>query len=267
MPDDSPPAKRLPGLDALKGLAIAGVILIHAAPSDAPAYVAHAVNGTARLAVPLFLVVTGFLAGWRNTPRERFAAYFRKFLGLHIAYGFWYWAVSSVATGSAGDLSPKGLLLHFGEAAFPGQFYLGFLLPVRFWTHGASAIGAAVLALATLPLPQVAPELFPGDGLGWVARRVLGSGSMLWLWLHYVTLGAWLGARARRGASVPFGTLAWGFAALGLAIATSTLPTAPWEDAFIDPYARWSIWLGASAVALAVPALAGWPAPRLRHCS
>ena len=69
-PDTS---SRLAGLDALKGVSILMVVLIHAVPEGPDWYQDHVVNGIARLAVPSFLIVTGFLNGLMGSSRAKLA--------------------------------------------------------------------------------------------------------------------------------------------------------------------------------------------------
>lgn len=265
-------AERLPGLDGLKGLAIICVVAIHTAPGEGALWRDHVVNGVARLAVPLFLVVTGYLTGLRERDRSALAQSFVRFLRLHLIYGLFYWMVRAALDGDPGRLTPKGILAHFGEASFAGQFYFvillqvffvsAWLLPARFWRARSSVILAAALVVATLPWPTLAREWLGDAGPAGLMSRVLGSGSMLWLWLHYFTLGAWLGARESGAKRVDTSR---GAAAilllLGVAIALVGFPIAPWEDVSREPYARLSILIGASCLALALPALARWRAP------
>ena len=264
--------QRLGGLDALKALAILGVVAIHAAPGEPSAYERHVVGGVLRLAVPVFLVVSGFLAGWKRTDRDRFAAYFRRFLGLHLVYGAFYWLVEIVRSGRLEWPGVKGALLHFGEAAWPGQFYFviliqlfglaAFVLPGGFWRSPvwlAASAAAAGLGIAALLLAHEPPD---AGCLGALAR-VAASGSGIWLWLWYFALGGWLGDRARAGrlpAALSDRWVGLGLLALGVALAALDWP--PFGDVHLDPYARASILTAASLVGLAVPALAGVLPPR-----
>jgi peptidoglycan/LPS O-acetylase OafA/YrhL len=265
--------QRLLGLDALKALAILGVVAIHASPVEASAYQRHVAGGVLRLAVPAFLIVTGFLAGSKQTGRARFAAYFRRFLGLHVAYGLFYWLVEIVRTRRLEAPGLKGALLHFGEAAWPGQFYFviliqlfflaAFVLPPSFWRSPAwvwaSAL-AAVAGIAALPCLREIPDAGAASHL---VRGVAGSGSGIWLWLYYFALGGILGDRARGGrlpAALCDRRVAWGLVALAASLVALDWPR--WGDPLVDPYARASVWTGASLVGLAVPALAGGSPPR-----
>ena len=149
---------RLSGLDAVKGLAILMVVFIHAAPVERDAYQDHFVNGAARLAVPLFLAVSGYLAGLKGSSRARFAAYFRKFLKLHIVYSAFYWLLSVLRDGIADDITLKDVLLRFGAGAYAGQYYFAilvqtyfvaaFLLPSRFWRRWWVLPASALTAVA-----------------------------------------------------------------------------------------------------------------------
>jgi surface polysaccharide O-acyltransferase-like enzyme len=265
--------QRLLGLDALKALAILAVVAIHAAPVEPSAYQRHAVGGVFRLAVPLFLVVTGFLAGVKETGPSRMAAYFRRFLFLHLFYAAFYWALESVRAGRLEWPGAKAVLLHFGEAAWPGQFYFviliqlfflaAFVLPPGFWRNRAWLAAAAAAAAAGIAALPFAREL-PDAGLLGLVRRVAGSGSGIWLWLWYFALGGCLGDRARQGrlpALLADRTAAAGL--LGLAVLLAALDWPRSGDVLLDPYARASIVTGATLAGLAVPALAGAVPPGL----
>jgi surface polysaccharide O-acyltransferase-like enzyme len=266
-------SQRLGGLDALKALAILGVVAIHATPLESAVYQRHVTGGVLRLAVPVFLIVTGFLAGSKQTGRARFAVYFRRFLGLHLVYGAFYWLVEIVRTGRLAWPGVKGALLHFGEAAWPGQFYFviliqlfflaAFVLPPGFWRKPVCLAAAAAVAAAGIAALPFAREL-PAAGLLGLVRRVAGSGSGIWLWLWYFALGGFLGDRARQGrlpAPLADRTAATGLLGLGVLLAALDWPHS--GDVLVDPYARASVWTGATLAGLAVPGLAGAHPPRL----
>ena len=69
MPDSSSvgarsgPGARLAGLDILKALAALTVVGIHAAPQAGAFYLEHVNGGLLRLGVPIFLGISGYLAG------------------------------------------------------------------------------------------------------------------------------------------------------------------------------------------------------------
>jgi hypothetical protein len=163
-------------------------------------------------------------------------------------------------------------VLHFGEAAWPGQFYFviliqmfglaAFVLPAGFWRSPvwlAAWAGAAAAGIAALPFARELSDTGLFAGL----RRVAGSGSGIWLWLWYFALGGWLGDRARGGRlPAALSDRRVGFGLLGLGMLLAALDWPRWGDVALDPYARASIWTGATLVGLAVPALARVPAPR-----
>ena len=194
---------RLAGLDAVKGLAILMVVAIHAAPVEGDGYQDHFVSGVARLAVPLFLAISGYLAGLKGTSRARFAAYFRKFLKLHLVYAVFYWLLSMLRDGVADDITLNDVLLRFGAGAYPGQYYFAilvqtyfvaaFLLPSGFWRRcwvlPASAL-TAVAGTILLAVEFYASE--PAPALALLARL---RDAPVWLWFFYFALGATLGAR------------------------------------------------------------------------
>jgi len=266
-------ASRLPGLDGLKGLAILCVVSIHAAPFEPGAYQDHWVNGAARLAVPTFLVVTGYLVGLRTSSRRELVRRFATLLRLHLLYGLLYWGLALLRDGWPGPPTWKGALLHFGEGSYPGQYFFVILLqvllaaavlPRRLWQSGAGVVGAGLLALAGFFVAwgvHAEPALL---ALPAAARRALGSINALWLWFYYFALGAWLGALAGRHGVAPVGRAAGlGLGALGIAVAAAGLPALPpWGLQPGAQYAKLAILAGSSLVALAVAALARAPVPR-----
>ncbi len=260
----APTSPRLPGLDELKGLAIIAVVMIHATPDGAVAYRDHFIQGIPRLAVPLFLIVTGYLAGFRDTPRARLAGYFRKILALHVFYGAFYWGVSLLRDGVPDALTWKAALLHFWTGSYMGQFYLvvlvqvffvaGIALPERAWRSGTAVGVSALAAVAGIAGLEVHAAGGAGPALEWLGRA---RENPVWLWFYPFSLGGFLGAEQRRaeeGGVAP--GLAW---PLGLALASGLVVSGA---ALLDsngpilPYARMSILVGTTLLALAVPGLA-----------
>jgi surface polysaccharide O-acyltransferase-like enzyme len=267
------PQPRLAGLDAVKGLAILMVVAIHAAPVEHDGYQDHFVSGVARLAVPLFLAVSGYLAGLKGISRARFAAYFRKFLKLHVVYSAFYWLLSVLRQGIADDITVKDVLLRFGAGAYPGQYYFailvqtyfaaGYLLPSRFWQRPWILPASALAAVAGTFLLAVEFEAAdPAPALALLARL---RGEPVWLWFFYFALGATLGARdADRAASGAPPPLAPALAAscAGLAIATVGVPALVSADfAAAFPYSRLPIFLGSTLLVIALPVLTRAPDP------
>jgi surface polysaccharide O-acyltransferase-like enzyme len=267
------PLPRLAGLDAVKGLAILMVVVIHAAPVERDAYQDHFVNGMARLAVPLFLAISGYLAGLKGTSRARFAAYFRKFLKLHVIYSAFYWLLSVLRQGVADDITVKDVLLRFGAGAYAGQYYFAilvqtyfvaaFLLPGRFWQRWWVLPASALTAVAgTILLAIEFDASEPAPALALLARL---RGEPVWLWFFYFALGATLGAReAERSASgaLPSRLPALAGACGGVAIATLGMPAVVGDSfALAFPYSRLPIFLGSTLLVLALPVLARAPDP------
>ncbi len=265
-------AARLSGLDGIKGLAIIAVVVIHAAPTDSPLYLDHVVNGAARLAVPAFLAVTGYLAGLRGWLRPRLAGYFWKFLRLHLIYGAFYWLLSAPWGADSVDLTLREALLRFGAGGYPGQYYFAilvqilfasaFLLPDRFWRKLWIVPASAAIAVAGTMLLAAAVEApAPGTALALLARL---RGNPVWLWFVYFSLGAALGAHSTR---LPERIRRLGPAlvalALGVAIASAGVPSAM-SDAFAAsfPYLRLPIFLGSLGLIFALPTLARAEMPR-----
>lgn len=268
------PDIRLPGLDAVKATAIALVVLIHAAPEGPAWYDRHVVEGTLRLGVPAFLLVTGFLAGLRAWSRRRLAAGCLRFLRLHVIWGLFHWAVSILRDGLPERLGWKAALLHFGEASWAGQFYFvvlvqvffvaGVLLPEGAWRRPAAVGASAVAALGGFALLGAAPGLAGELGLSPWAARPFTIGSAVWLWFYYFAFGAWLGGQARDGS----GRLSRldGRSAAALVGAAALVAAAGWPSpaalAPSHPYARLPILLGATLIGLALPSLARRQVPR-----
>jgi surface polysaccharide O-acyltransferase-like enzyme len=269
------PDTRLAGLDAVKAVAISLVVLIHAAPPRPAWYQEHVIEGAARLGVPAFLLVTGFLAGSRSWSRRRLLLGCGRFLRLHVLWSLFYWGVSVLRDGPPERLTWKSALLHFGEGSWAGQFYfvvvvqiflLAALLPEAAWRQPVVVAASAAAALAGMALLGAGTSLGAELGLGEWAARPLTAGSAVWHWFYYFSLGAWLGETARdpvrRLPSLP----GWGTAALigaGVLIAAAAWPgsaTAPAPG--LAPYARLPILLGATLVGLALPSLASRAAPR-----
>lgn len=271
------PESRLPGLDAVKALAIALVVLIHAAPPGPGWYAQHVVGGAARLGVPAFLLVTGFLAGARAWPRRRLAAGSARFLRLHVIYGLFYWALSILRDGPPDRLTWKVALLPFGEASYPGQFYFvivvqilfvaGVLLPEGAWRRASAVWLSAAAALGGIALLATAPSLTRELGLSAWAARPFTTASAVWLWFYYFALGAWLGEHARDRAgrlSRLHGRSAAAMIGAGVLVAGAGWPSlAALATPQPNPYARLPILIGATLVGLCLPSLAARSAPRV----
>jgi peptidoglycan/LPS O-acetylase OafA/YrhL len=261
---------RLPGLDAVKAVAICLVVLIHAAPPQPAWYAHHVVDGAARLGVPAFLLVTGFLAGQRAWSRRRLRLGCVRFLRLHVVWGLFYWGVSILRDGMPDRLTWKAALLHFGEASWAGQFYFvvvvqiffvaGVLLPEGAWRRPLAVCVSAAGALAGIALLGAGAELAAQLGLRGPAARPFTTGSAVWLWFYYFSLGAWLGERARDPVAALPRLAGWSLAALiggGMLAAAVGWPSlAERATPEARPYARLPILFGATLVALALPGLA-----------
>jgi peptidoglycan/LPS O-acetylase OafA/YrhL len=264
----APAATRLGGLDSLKGIAIALVVAIHAAPSAAPEYQRIVIAGIARLAVPLFLVMSGYLIGSRPPPQAKLAGYFWKFLRLHLIYGAFYWALEPLSAGHYRALSPKNALMHFAAFAYPGQYYLfvlpqiyllfGFLIPERRRSQTGLLLASLLLSagcIALLAASVASGSAAPPPGI--VAGHAEAS---FVLWLFAFCAGVWVGARERSFARLGgAGSLLLLAAAAGLAV--FELPRTD-GAAYLErfAYARWSILIGTALMAAALP----WAAHRLR---
>jgi peptidoglycan/LPS O-acetylase OafA/YrhL len=262
---EQPARPRLGGLDALKGIAIVLVVAIHAAPGEGSAYYQYAIAGVARLAVPLFLMISGFLIGTGQPPREKLVGYFWKFVRLHLLYSAFYWATEPWGVGAWRELTLKNALMHFAPFSFPGQFYLfvlpqiwfvfAFLVPSRL--RSTTGLLLASLAIAAATIAFVASCMSSGRSpLPWWA---LGHASATLLgWLYPFTLGIWVGARAAAGPFARLGGPACGLlAAAAAAIVAFDLPVTdgPYYLRHFG-YLRWSLLIGMTLLALALPWLA-----------
>jgi surface polysaccharide O-acyltransferase-like enzyme len=254
---------RLPGLDVLKGVAIVGVVAIHTPPSDAPEYRALVLQGVARLAVPLFLVISGYLVGSRPPSRERASAYFWKFVRLHLLYGAFYWLFDPLRGVPWAPITPKVALMHFAAFSFPGQFYLfallqiyfvlAFVVPERAWGRAPLLLASAALAVATIAwLTRVPGVAGAPTFAGVLASQAEGTA---FLWLFPFCLGMAVGRRVSAGDPAPGAALAIALAGLAACVAALDLPRtggAGYSDRFA--YARWSVGIGTVLLALALPA-------------
>jgi surface polysaccharide O-acyltransferase-like enzyme len=255
--------QRLPGLDALKGIAIIGVVAIHAFPSDAPVYREHVLNGVARLAVPLFLIISGFLLGSRPPSRARALRYFWKFLRLHILYGALYWAAQPLFGVPYAPITPKSAVMHFAAFSYAGQFFLfvlpqiyfvmALLVPERLWGSKQLLLGSLLLAAGTSALVV---WCFGAPGADPLLRKLAGQGeASASLWLFPFCLGMWVGRRFARSPRGDGGGASCAvLAILAVAVAALDLPATAgggYDDAF--PYVRWSIGIGAALSAFTLP--------------
>lgn len=264
-------ATRLPGLDGLKGLAIALVVLIHAAPpaAKAPFWNEWIVEGVARLAVPTFLLVSGFLHARRGTPSSRLLAHAWTFLRLHLAWASIHALADLLDPSVPFSWDLRSLLLHFGAGAWAGQFFLvalvqillvaGWLGHPRRWASAPAVIAFAAAwggGLALLMAWNAGAEL-PAP-LEWVARARSAPG---WFWLVYFAMGAW----ASRLVLPRVFRRRWVLAAAVLSAAAlagvALPPTAEESWAASFPYMRLSILLASAILAVLLPALATLPSP------
>jgi len=262
---------RMPGLDGLKAIAIIFVVMIHAAPLHSGWYERYITQGVARLAVPVFLIITGYLTGFKAKGRPALAVRFRRFLWLQLFYGAFYWAFG-LRHGFPDHLTLRAALLHFWAGSYPGQYYLvilvqlffvtAFLLPTAFWRSRISLVLSAlgVVAGTVLLWSYGAPNRSP-----LLAILDRGQDNSIWLWLFYFTLGGYLGSRLRDGSLASWSNR-WGpaLASMGLAITLILVDGALHAQANHDmafPYTRLSVLVAATLVGLAVPTLAHWRAP------
>jgi peptidoglycan/LPS O-acetylase OafA/YrhL len=270
-PEEAP--QRLAGLDAAKAVAIASVVLIHAAPVAMGPYRELVVGGLARIGVPCFLVITGLLTGLRASSRARLFQRFLRFLRLHVVYGLAYWAVDLLHRGPPEVVTAKSVLLHFGAASWPGQYYfvvliqvffVAALLPPGFWRWRGTLPLALLAAVAGLAWLVAAPGAAARLGLPRWLVAGLTTESAGWLWFHYFALGALLGERMRCGLPTPIRDARIALCALAGAavLAAAGLPAVPdWGDPRVYPYARLSIFLAVMLCAVALPSLASRSVP------
>lgn len=266
-------SSRLTGLDLLKALAAVSVVLIHAAPLTGAFYLEHVDAGLARLGVPLFLGISGYLAARSSLGRSRFRAYTWLFLRLHIIWAVAYWilAYSQGATGLPTSL--RAVAVRFADGAYPGQYYfviliqvygLCSLLPERRGHHlcatpasfalGGLASGLGLVLHATLTSAQTDLPL--------LVRQTVGSANGIWMWWVFFAAGAFAGRRDREGRSRMTPRLALGFAGLACGIAFVAWPEfPPVGDFSYAPYARLTVQVSGVLLILSLPGLAGFSAP------
>jgi peptidoglycan/LPS O-acetylase OafA/YrhL len=246
------------------------VVAIHAAPSGAPDYQRYVIAGIARLAVPLFLVISGFLIGRSRPPQAKLVGYFWKFVRLHLLYGAFYWALEPVTLGGYRDLAPKNVLMHFAAFAYPGQYYL-FVLPQIYFLFGfvipepwrsRTVLLAASLLLAAGCVAILSASLASGSAAPLPAVVAGHAEATCVLWLFAFTAGVWIGAREGRAPVARVGRAG----SLLLAAAATTLAVLelpPTDGALYVKqfaYARWSILIGTALLAGALP----WTSRSLR---
>jgi fucose 4-O-acetylase-like acetyltransferase len=213
--------------------------------------------------VPLFLIISGFLIGSRQSSRAKLRLYFRKFLRLHVLYGALYWILEPLRGLEYAPITLKGVLMHFAGAAYAGQFYLfvlpqlyfvlAFLVPERFWGSTKLLLGSLLLGAGTVALLAWSFETRGADPM-W---RLLASQekSLVFLWLFPFCLGMWVGVRFASAPRAP-GSAAFCLLLVVLALSAAALDlpaTAGAEHADQFPYARWSIGLGAALLAFTLP--------------
>jgi fucose 4-O-acetylase-like acetyltransferase len=267
----APPARtRLGGLDSLKGIAIILVVLIHASPSGAPDYERYVISGIARLAVPLFLVISGFLIGSSRPPRAKLVLYFWKFVRLHLLYSAFYWALEALGFREGRPLTLKNALMHFAAFAYAGQFYLfilpqiyflfAFLIPERLRSTTGLLVGSLLLSTGCVAFLAASVSSGSSAPLPWIIANQ--AEATLVAWLFTFTVGIWMGARSAhprlsRSGAVP----SLLFAIMAATLAALDLPATDGVDYVVHfPYARWSILIGTALLAAALP----WASRSLR---
>jgi len=264
MVSTAPPARtRLGGLDSLKGIAISLVVLIHAAPSGAPDYERYVISGIARLAVPLFLVISGFLIGSSQPPRAKLVLYFWKFVRLHLLYSAFYWALEPLGFREGRPLTLKNALMHFAAFAYPGQFYLfvlpqiyflfAFLVPERLRSTTGLLVGSLLLSAGSVAFLAASVSSGSSAPLPWIFAGQ--AEATLVVWIFAFTVGIWMGARAadpRLSRSGAVSSLM--FACMAATLTALHLPATDGVD-YVEryAYARWSVLIGTALLAAGLP--------------
>jgi len=264
MVSTAPPARpRLGGLDSLKGIAIALVVLIHAAPSGAPDYERYVISGISRLAVPLFLVISGFLIGRSRPPRAKLVGYFWKFLRLHLLYGAFYWALALLGLRAGRPLTLKNAVMHFAAFSYPGQFYLfvlpqiyflfAFLVPERLRSATTLLVGSLLLSASCVAI--MAATVSSGSSAPLPSILIGHAEATPAVWLFAFTVGIWVGARSGHPRLSRIGAMpSLLLAGMAATLAALDLPATDGVD-YVErfPYARWSILIGTALLAAALP--------------
>jgi surface polysaccharide O-acyltransferase-like enzyme len=231
----------------------------------------------ARLAVPVFVIVSGFLAGLVGASGEKMRANLVRFLRLHLVWALFYWAAYVVVGVAPDSPSWKWIVGRFGEGGYPGQYYFVIMiqiyavcaLPAMFglsarpWEKRGVAMAALVAAAGVL---FISPDgLRPASILGEsIPATILGLSRIgIWHWFFYFALGASLGRSHQAGKPAVGGAAALALVGGGALVAAIGWPLIPAIESRVNlPYTRLSIVVGATAIGLALPYLARMQIPR-----
>jgi len=202
-------------LDLLKGLGAVAVVLLHAPPlyhSSLPFLRATgwALREICQIAVPLFFLVSGYLAGRRNPGLPGGARTLRRIASLYIPWFLLYLSIDLLQEGR--DVAFQTVLRRFLGLGVDGASTSGYhlwFLPAMFW-------GMLVVRLSCRWFGSALPSLALGAGLyalvGW---STFPDAPLPWdlapheginLSLLFLSLGHVHGRRvASGGGSLPFG--------------------------------------------------------------
>lgn len=194
-----PGRSRLPGADALRAVALLGVLAVHSS-AWGPRVPFHAIDQIARFCVPAFVVVTGTVLAYRYTGRPLGAGFARRraartllpwlaWVPVYIAF--------DVATGAFGQYHESlGTFLtegagHLWFLLLIPQFYLLFAVWPR--RHRWTIAGAALVLQTALCLARIYVA-FPG----WESQLMLQYASELFpFWIGYFAVGVAVGDAMR----------------------------------------------------------------------
>ncbi len=214
----------MPLLDALRSLAVLGVVVIHvvAGPLLHPSRHSAAelrglvlLDALARVSVPALLVISGvvLMRGWCERPQPVIVFWRRRFARVLPAYAVWS-AVYTAGSSAAGAGAYARHLL-CGDASFhtwyvPLILHLYLLFPALAAAvrrcHRARWTTAALLAAAVAwaVVRPVVPWALPApSGPGWLAGYFAAGPLAVWQWLPYFLLGLALGGPAATQPQLP----------------------------------------------------------------
>jgi surface polysaccharide O-acyltransferase-like enzyme len=203
---------RILGGDALRSIAVLGVVVIHAgywpaADTDAEAALWHAVVLLARFSVPAFVVLAGMMLEYnRKDTRTRVAPFLRR-RGMRTVVPWVAWACVYMAFGAlvTGEVPHSAAGIADWLAYGAGHLYFLLLVPQLYvlfllWPRGLRGQLALAMALAVLQTGLCIYRLTGPVPDGLISRLVDWHGYQeAPFWLGYFAAGIVLGHLARNG--------------------------------------------------------------------
>ena len=180
--------------DALRGLAIMGVVLIHISGMyyvtiGTPAIV---FNQLSRFAVPVFLILSGWGLTITHSLRNGYGNFLarrsRKILPLYLFWTLVYFLLHIVRGSTSLSLSSVIGAFIFGNSEYHMYyvpllffFYITYPLFLRIGQYRSGVFLTFVITLVSMYI-----SIFEGNLTGWVGPNVFS-------WMVYFTFGVWLG--------------------------------------------------------------------------